>query len=153
MLKDDSIWAEKAGRIASLTKDVSEVMSALGVGETQLKDQPSVVYHSACSMQHGQKLREEPKNLLKSAGFEVRDPAEGHLCCGSAGTYNLLQPELAGALKVRKAAHLEAQGAAVIATGNIGCLIQISGATEIPVVHTVELLDWATGGPVPESLK
>jgi len=152
MLKDDSIWAEKAGRIASLTKDVSEVMSALGVGETQLKDQPSVVYHSACSMQHGQKLREEPKNLLKSAGFEVRDPAEGHLCCGSAGTYNLLQPELAGALKVRKAAHLEAQGAAVIATGNIGCLIQISGATEIPVVHTVELLDWATGGPVPEGL-
>jgi glycolate oxidase iron-sulfur subunit len=153
MLKDDPAWAEKATKIASITKDVSEVMSTLGVGENQLAEKHSVVYHSACSMQHGQKLCEEPRNLLKSVGFEVREPAEGHLCCGSAGTYNLLQPEMAAALKVRKVAHLEAQAAEVIATGNIGCLVQISSATDTPVVHTVELLDWATGGPVPRGLK
>jgi glycolate oxidase iron-sulfur subunit len=153
MLKDDPAWADQAAQIASLSKDVTEVMSSLGVGENKLKQHPSVVYHSACSMQHGQKLREEPKNLLKSVGFEVSEPAEGHLCCGSAGTYSLLQPELSGRLKVRKVAHLEARKAAVIATGNIGCLIQISGATDTPVVHTVELLDWATGGPSPEGLK
>jgi glycolate oxidase iron-sulfur subunit len=103
-------------------------------------------------MQHGQELRDEPKDLLKSAGFEVRDPVEGHLCCGSAGTYNLLQPEIAERLKTRKAKNLEAQNADIIATGNIGCLVQISGATKVPVLHTVELLDWATGGPVPDDL-
>lgn len=153
MLKDDPQWAEKAARISGLARDVTEVMSGLGLGEVRIKDQPVVVYHSACSMQHGQKLRLEPKALLKAAGFDVRDPAEGHLCCGSAGTYNLLQPKIAEALKTRKAANLEAQGAGLIATGNIGCLVQISGATELPVVHTVELLDWATGGRVPEGMK
>jgi glycolate oxidase iron-sulfur subunit len=152
MLKNDAAWADKAAKISTLTKDVTEVMSSLGVGEIKIKDQPVVVYHSACSMQHGQKLRNEPKNLLKIAGFEVREPAEGHLCCGSAGTYNLLQPELAERLKLRKAVNLEEQAADIIATGNIGCLMQISGATDVPVVHTAELLDWATGGPVPEGL-
>ncbi|NQU57515.1 MAG: glycolate oxidase subunit GlcF, partial [Rhodospirillales bacterium] len=153
MLKDDPAWADRAAKISALAKDVTEVMTSLGVGDVKISNQPVVVYHSACSMQHGQKLRNEPKNLLKAAGFEVREPAEGHLCCGSAGTYNLLQPEIAECLKVRKAANLEAQGAAVIVTGNIGCQVQISGATDTPVVHTVELLDWATGGTVPPGLE
>lgn len=153
MLKGDPDWADRAMMISSLAKDVTEVMSTLGLGEVKISNQPVIVYHSACSMQHGQKLRNEPKNLLKAAGFEVREPAEGHLCCGSAGTYNLLQPEIAERLKVRKVGNLEAQGAAIIATGNIGCLVQISGATDISVVHTVELLDWATGGTVPEDLE
>ena len=152
MLQGDPVWAEKAAKIATLSKDVTETMSFLGLGDIKVSDQPVVVYHSACSMQHGQELRDEPKDLLKSAGFVVRDPAEGHLCCGSAGTYNLLQPEIAGRLKTRKAKNLEAQNADIIATGNIGCLEQISGATKVPVLHTVELLDWATGGPVPDDL-
>jgi glycolate oxidase iron-sulfur subunit len=152
MLQGDPVWAEKAAKIATLSKDVTETMSFLGLGDIKVSDQPVVVYHSACSMQHGQELRDEPKDLLKSAGFEVRDPVEGHLCCGSAGTYNLLQPEIAERLKTRKAKNLEAQNADIIATGNIGCLVQISGATKVPVLHTVELLDWATGGPVPDDL-
>lgn len=152
MLQNDPVWADRAAKVSELTRDVTEVMTSLGIGEIKITDQPVVVYHSACSMQHGQKLRNEPKNLLRSSGFEVRDPAEGHLCCGSAGTYNLLQPEIAERLKLRKAINLEEQGADVIATGNIGCLVQIAGATDIPIVHTVELLDWATGGPKPECL-
>ncbi len=152
MLKDDPAWSEAAASIAALAKDVTEVMTDLGVDESAVRDLPTVVYHSACSMQHGQKLREEPKRLLRAAGFEVREPAEGHLCCGSAGTYNLLQPELAERLKERKAANLEKQGADVIASGNIGCLVQISSATDTPVVHTAELLDWAAGGPPPPGL-
>lgn len=152
MLQGDPLWAEKAAKIASLSKDVTEVMASLGLGDVKVIDQPVIVYHSACSMQHGQNLRDEPKDLLKGAGFDVRDPAEGHLCCGSAGTYNLLQPEIAGRLKTRKVKNLEAQKGDVIATGNIGCLVQISGATKLPVLHTVELLDWATGGPAPDDL-
>jgi len=112
-----------------------------------------VTYHSACSMQHGQQIREQPKDLLRGAGFEVLEPAEGHLCCGSAGTYNLLQPELAGRLLARKIDNLKKTGGQIIATGNIGCLVQIAegfaGEGGVPVVHTVELLDWATGGPKP----
>ena len=157
MLKHDPAWAERAARIADLACDVSEIMSELGVGEVTEKGLPVVTYHSACSMQHGQGLREEPKTLLRDAGFEVREPAEGHLCCGSAGTYNMLQPALAGRLLERKVENLKKTGGAVIATGNIGCLEQIAGGFADPngdnkgppVVHTVELLDWATGGPKP----
>ena len=152
MLQGDPVWAEKAAKIASLSKDVTETMTFLGLGDVKVSEQPVVVYHSACSMQHGQKLRDEPKDLLRSAGFEVLDPVEGHLCCGSAGTYNLLQPEIAERLKTRKVKNLEAQKADIIATGNIGCLVQISGATKVPILHTVELLDWATGGPIPDDL-
>jgi glycolate oxidase iron-sulfur subunit len=152
MLQSDAVWANKAAKIASLCKDVSEIMSLIGLGDIKVSDQPSIVYHSACSMQHGQELSDEPKELLKSAGFDVRDPVEGHLCCGSAGTYNLLQPEIAARLKTRKAKNLEAQNADIIATGNIGCLVQISSATKVPVLHTVELLDWVTGGPAPDDL-
>ena len=156
MLKHDPVWAERAARIAGLARDVSEIINELGVGEATEKGLPVVTYHSACSMQHGQGLSEEPKALLAAAGFEVREPAEGHLCCGSAGTYNMLQPELAGRLLERKVENLKRAGGAVIATGNIGCLEQIAGGTGEnkgpPVVHTVELLDWATGGPKPEGI-
>jgi glycolate oxidase iron-sulfur subunit len=103
-------------------------------------------------MRHGQKLVEQPKALLVKAGFEVREPAEPHLCCGSAGTYNIMQPALAGRLKARKIENLRRTGGAVVATGNIGCLMQLSGDVGVPVVHTVELLDWATGGPKPAGL-
>ncbi len=111
-----------------------------------------VAYHSACSLQHGQQIRNEPKQLLKDAGFIVLDPPEGHLCCGSAGTYNLLQPEIATRLRDRKVANLESLSPEVIAAGNIGCITQIASGTALPVVHTVELLDWATGGPRPRKL-
>jgi len=152
MLAQDREWAAPAARIAGLARDVTEVMADLELQDVQPVDAPVVAYHSACSMQHGQRLTDGPKALLSQAGFEVREPSEGHLCCGSAGTYNLLQPDLAGKLGARKTANIEATGAGLIATGNIGCLVQIGGLTKIPVVHTVELLDWATGGPKPEGV-
>ena len=111
-----------------------------------------IAYHSACSMQHGQKLTKPPKDLLTQAGFEVREPLEGHLCCGSAGTYNMMQPEISARLKDRKAANVKRTGAEVMATGNIGCMMQLQDAVGMPVVHTVELLDWATGGPKPAGI-
>jgi len=152
MLKEDSDWAHRASRIAGLTKDVSEIMAELGVQQPANQSDLTVAYHSACSMQHGQKITDAPKKLLIDAGFAVRSPTEGHLCCGSAGTYNMTQPELAEQLGRRKAGNLEATDADVIATGNIGCLVQIGNYGKLPVVHTVELLDWATGGPKPPGL-
>jgi len=158
MFKDDADWAERAERIASLTRDITEIMNELNLGDVLEETRPTVTYHSACSMQHGQQLREQPKSLLSEAGFEVVEPAEGHLCCGSAGTYNILQPELAGQLQARKVENLQAAGGRIIATGNIGCLVQIAdglaqaGIDDTPVVHTVELLDWATGGPKPPGI-
>jgi glycolate oxidase iron-sulfur subunit len=157
ILSDDDVWAEPARRTAALARDVSEVMTELGLKDPVPIPWPGggpriVAYHSACSMQHGQGLRQEPVALLAQAGIEVREPAEGHLCCGSAGTYNLLQTEIAARLGARKAANLEGLGATVIATGNIGCLVQLAGTTTASVVHTVELLDWATGGPPPDEL-
>ena len=153
MLKDDPDWADRAETISALTCDVTEIMSELGLGDVIAQSRPTVTYHSACSMQHGQQIREQPKDLLRGAGFEVLEPAEGHLCCGSAGTYNLLQPELAGRLLARKIDNLKKTCGQIIATGNIGCLVQIAegfaGEGGVPVVHTVELLDWATGGPKP----
>jgi len=152
LLRTDPAWAGKAGAVSSLAKDVTEVMAALGLSDAKAPEALKVAYHSACSLQHGQRIKDEPKRLLKEAGFEVREPAEAHLCCGSAGTYNLLQPEIAGRLQARKAANLARTGAGVVAAGNIGCMIQIAGGLDMPVVHTVELLDWATGGPKPEKL-
>jgi glycolate oxidase iron-sulfur subunit len=154
MLRTDPAWAGRAARMSALTKDVVEVMTDIGLGEAKVAaaDLPAVAYHSACSMQHGQQIKTQPKALLAQAGFEVREPAESHLCCGSAGTYNLMQPEIADRLKARKAANIARTGAAVVATGNIGCLVQIGGAVEAPVVHTAELLDWASGGPKPAEL-
>jgi glycolate oxidase iron-sulfur subunit len=159
MLKGDPAWAERAAKISGLATDITEIMTELGLGDVSAGDRPAVTYHSACSMQHGQQILEQPKKLLRDAGFEVLEPLEGHLCCGSAGTYNILQPELAGRLRDRKIENLKAAGGQIIATGNIGCLVQIAGGLAdsdeggaIPVVHTVELLDWATGGPKPVGL-
>ena len=111
-----------------------------------------VAYHSACSLQHGQQIDKQPKDLLAAAGFTVVEVPEGHLCCGSAGTYNLLQPELAAALRDRKLANIALTRADLVAAGNVGCITQLAGAAPLPVVHTVELLDWATGGPMPPAL-
>ncbi|HTV89989.1 MAG TPA: glycolate oxidase subunit GlcF [Stellaceae bacterium] len=153
LLRTDAAYADKAALIAGLARDVSEVVAELGLpqlaGGTHRGRR--VAYHSACSLQHGQKIEREPKALLAAAGFHVVDVPEGHLCCGSAGTYNLLQPELAARLRERKLANLAATGAAVVAAGNIGCIAQLAGSGQ-PVVHTVELLDWATGGPRPREL-
>ncbi len=151
MLRTDPAWAEKAAKVSALSKDVTEVLSKLGLPEGAPKDL-TVVYHSACSLQHGQKIKTEPKTLLARAGFAVVEPGEAHLCCGSAGTYNMLQPELATALGKRKAGNIEATKADLVAAGNIGCLTQIAQHAHLPAVHTVELLDWATGGPKPAGL-
>ncbi|WP_265500468.1 glycolate oxidase subunit GlcF [Paracoccus beibuensis] len=143
-----------ARRVASLARDVTEFLVGLGL-PTRKGEQGEgmrVAYHSACSLQHGQQIRSAPKDLLTQAGFRVVEPADPHICCGSAGTYNLLQPELSAELKSRKVATLEAVTPQVIAAGNIGCMMQIGGGTRLPVVHTVELLDWATGGPKPPAL-
>jgi glycolate oxidase iron-sulfur subunit len=148
LLADDPAYAEKAARFAALARDVTEYIAGLDLAFAAPK--PLVVaYHAACTLQHGQKIVEPPKALLSRAGFTVREPAESHLCCGSAGTYNILHPETAAALRARKVGHLERLKPDVIAAGNIGCLTQIASATTIPVVHTVELLDWASGGPAP----
>ena len=142
--------AADAAEVAGLACDVSELLERIGLPEG--RGGLRVAYHAACSLQHGQQVKTAPKTLLKRAGFEVVEPADSHLCCGSAGTYNLLQPEISAELKARKVATLEAVKPQVIAAGNIGCMMQIGGGTGLPVVHTVELLDWATGGPKPRVL-
>lgn len=153
MLKDDADWAQRAAKVSSLAKDVSELLMDLDIeGHVEDFEKPTVAYHSACSMQHGQGLKTQPTALLRQAGFTVSEPKEAHLCCGSAGTYNIMQPSIAAQLGARKAENLSDTGGEVIATGNIGCLVQIGKYAEAPVVHTVELLDWATGGPKPEKL-
>jgi glycolate oxidase iron-sulfur subunit len=152
MFRDERAYAEKATRVSAHTKDIVEYMLTLGLKSTAGTRDLVVAYHSACSMQHGQQIRTEPKTLLKQAGFTVKDVPEGHICCGSAGTYNLLQPEIAGRLRARKVANIERMSPDVIATGNIGCITQIGKGTAIPIVHTAELLDWATGGPMPAAL-
>ncbi len=152
MLRHDPELAEPAARIAGLTRDVSEVLLELGVPPTGDAPPMRVAYHAACSLQHGQQIKTAPKTLLRQAGFDVVEPRESHLCCGSAGTYNLMQPKLAGQLKARKVGHIEALSPEVVATGNIGCMTQIATGTKVPVAHTVELLDWATGGPKPSVL-
>jgi len=152
MFRDDPELADKAGAVSALARDVTELMSEIGLQAQAHPTGRRVAYHSACSLQHGQKIRMQPKQLLKDAGFIVLDPPEGHLCCGSAGTYNLLQPEIATRLRDRKVANLESLSPELIAAGNIGCLTQIANGTTLPVVHTVELLDWATGGQRPRNL-
>jgi glycolate oxidase iron-sulfur subunit len=152
MLRTDPAYAVKAARISALAKDVSEYLARLNIQAAAPPARLTVAYHAACSLQHGQKVAREPKELLSKCGFVVKDVPEGHLCCGSAGTYNILQPELAERLRDRKVANIETLQPDVIAAGNIGCITQIAAGTAIPVVHTVELLDWATGGPVPEQL-
>ena len=148
MLRLDPAYAEKAARVSALAKDITEYLASLDL-PSHMPRGITVAYHSACSMQHGQRITMAPKLLLKAAGFTVRDPAEGHLCCGSAGTYNILQPEISGELKARKVKNIEATKADIIATGNIGCITQIATGTGMPILHTVELLDWAYGGERP----
>jgi glycolate oxidase iron-sulfur subunit len=152
MLREDPAYADKAARISAMSKDITEVMTELGLMPAVVDTDLVVAYHSACSMQHGQRITAEPKALLGQAGFTVRDVPEGHLCCGSAGTYNMLQPEIASQLRDRKIANIERVRPDVIASGNIGCITQLAAGTGVPVVHTVALLDWATGGPLPAAI-
>ena len=143
--------AADAARVSAIAMDVSEVLMKLDLPEGAPKN-TKVAYHAACSLQHGQKIKTFPKDLLKRAGFTVLEPADSHLCCGSAGTYNLMQPEISKQLKARKVQTLEALTPDIISAGNIGCMMQIGSGTDTPIVHTVELLDWATGGPKPPAL-
>ena len=145
------IGSDDAAAVSALTMDISELLVKLGLPEGAPKGL-RVAYHAACSLQHGQQIKTAPKDLLKRVGFTVVEPADSHLCCGSAGTYNLLQPEISAQLKARKVQTLEAKKPDIISAGNIGCMMQIGSATGVPVVHTVELLDWATGGPRPRGL-
>jgi glycolate oxidase iron-sulfur subunit len=149
MLREDPAYAAKAARVAALAKDVTEYLGTLTLDAPVRTLKGPLAYHSACSMQHGQKITDLPKRLLRESGFAVRDVPEGHICCGSAGTYNLLQPEIADQLRARKVANIRKVQPVAVAAGNIGCMTQIGIGTEIPVVHTVELLDWARGGPAP----
>jgi glycolate oxidase iron-sulfur subunit len=153
VLRGDRDYAAKATRISGLAKDITEYLATLDLPAGAAPRPLNVAYHAACSLQHGQKVTQAPKELLCKFGFVVKDVPEGHLCCGSAGTYNILQPALAVRLRDRKVANIERLRPDVIAAGNIGCIMQIAAGTAIPVVHTVELLDWATGGPVPEALR
>jgi glycolate oxidase iron-sulfur subunit len=157
MLRGDKAYAERAARVSGLAKDVAEYLATL-----PLKRDPNalqsgaplvVAYHSACSLQHGQRIVRQPKELLANLGFVVKDIPEGHLCCGSAGTYNILQPDFARRLRERKVRTIERLRPDVIAAGNIGCITQIAAGTELPAVHTVELIDWATGGRRPAALR
>jgi glycolate oxidase iron-sulfur subunit len=153
MLRDDPDYAAKAERVSELARDITEYLDTVGLGAPAIEPGIEIAYHAACSLQHGQQVKDAPKSLLAAAGFKVREPAEAHLCCGSAGTYNMLQPEISGQLRDRKVARIEETGARVVAAGNLGCMVQIGSATDLPVVHTVELLDWAHGGPRPDSLR
>ena len=156
MLREDAAYGEKAVRIAALARDVTEVVEALGLSPSSgvvTERNRRVAYHSACSMQHGQGINAGPKRLLAMAGFEPLDVPEGHLCCGSAGTYNILQPKIAAALRDRKLANIAATEPDLVATGNIGCITQLAAGSSVPIVHTVELLDWATGGLEPKALR
>ena len=153
LLRQDRIYAGKAARVSELTKDVSEYLTKLDLAAPVQPSSLVVAYHSACSLQHGQRVLHEPKALLRNLGFQVRDVPEAHLCCGSAGTYNMLQPAIARRLAERKAANIAKLTPDLIAAGNLGCMTQLESVTDIPIVHTVELVDWATGGPQPHALR
>jgi glycolate oxidase iron-sulfur subunit len=152
MLRTDPAYAAKAAQVSLITMDISEYLERLKLAPERGAVALVVAYHAACSLQHGQKITRAPKDLLSKIGFVVKDVPEGHLCCGSAGTYNMLEPELAEKLRERKVGNIEKLKPDVIAAGNIGCMTQIAAGTAIPVVHTVELIDWATGGPAPVAL-
>ena len=142
---------EKARTIAGLAKDVSEILVELKLPD-QAEKQIKIAYHAACSLQHGQQIINHPKDVLRQCGYQITEPKNSHLCCGSAGTYNLLQPKISEELKNRKVQSLEAKRPDIIAAGNIGCMMQIASSSNVPVVHTIELVDWATGGPKPSKL-
>jgi glycolate oxidase iron-sulfur subunit len=149
MLREDRDYADPAAKVSGLARDITEYVASLDLPAPQGRSDLVVAYHSACSLQHGQKITALPKDLLSKNGFVVKDVPESHLCCGSAGTYNILQPDIANRLRDRKVANIASVKPDMIAAGNIGCMVQIAGGTSVPVVHTIELLDWATGGPRP----
>jgi glycolate oxidase iron-sulfur subunit len=153
MLRQDEAYAAKAKTVSALARDVIEYINK--INDLSTIDHPylTVAYHGACSLQHGQKITRDPKEILSKSGFVVKDVQDGHLCCGSAGTYNILQPQLARALRDRKVASIAKVAPDVIAAGNVGCITQIAAGTDIPVVHPIELIDWATGGPMPGALR
>jgi glycolate oxidase iron-sulfur subunit len=152
LLRHEPQYAERAAKLASLARDITEFLIGYDLGAPRRWSSLRIAYHSACSMQHGQRIIEEPKTLLRKAGFTVLDIAESHICCGSAGVYNILQPEIAAQLRQRKVANIEALRPDIVAAGNLGCITQIGLGTDVAVVHTAELLDWAYGGPVPRGL-
>ena len=154
MLREDTDYAREGRAACRRRRRTSRNISrASNFAASPREDKLVVAYHSACSMQHGQQIRDEPKRLLRNAGFDVRDVPEGHICCGSAGVYNILQPEIAGQLRARKVANIERTKPDIVATGNIGCITQIGAGTRLPIAHTVELIDWAQGGPLPPALE
>jgi glycolate oxidase iron-sulfur subunit len=152
ILRNDPAYATRAAAVSALARDFAEVVEAAGLPPVTTPTDLVVAYHPACSLQHGQAIRDAPQRLLRQAGYAVVEPREAHLCCGSAGVYNILQPQIATELRTRKVAALEARRPDVIAAGNIGCLVQIASGAQAPVIHTAELLDWATGGPSPPGL-
>jgi glycolate oxidase iron-sulfur subunit len=153
LLRNDPDYAERAAEISRITRDVTEFLTEHRIGAPNRWSSIRVAYHSACSMQHGQGITTAPRMLLKQAGYSVADIPEGHICCGSAGTYNMLQPELSKELRDRKVRNIRTTKPDVVATGNIGCITQLQTGMDIPIVHTVELLDWAYGGPIPPGLE
>jgi glycolate oxidase iron-sulfur subunit len=153
MLRGDEAYADRAAAVAALARDITEFMADFGLDPPVREVDLKVAYHAACSMQHGQQITRAPKELLARAGFTVADVPEGHLCCGSAGTYNIMQPAIATRLRDRKIANIQRTAPDLIAAGNIGCLAQLKGGTSIPALHTVQLLDWATGGPAPRAIQ
>ncbi len=153
MFRTDAAYAERAKRISNLAKDIAEFIGGVSLQPAVGVPALAVAYHAACSLQHGQKIRSQPKELLATLGFVVKDVPEGHLCCGSAGIYNILQSAIATRLRKRKVDSIESLRPDVIAAGNIGCITQIAAGTELPIVHTIELIDWATGGPCPSVLR
>ncbi len=152
LLARDHGYAERAAHMATLARDITEFLAEIGLQPPEQWFDLKLAYHSACSMQHGQRIHAAPRDLLRQAGFTLVEIPEGHLCCGSAGTYNLTQPEIAGALRDRKLRNIESVRPDAVATGNIGCIVQLQQTSTIPIVHTVELLDWALGGPCPREM-
>ncbi len=153
LFENDPVLKEKAALVASLAKDITEYLTNVELQADGFAPDLKVAYHSACSLQHGQKVTNLPKQLLEKAGFDVHPLPEAHICCGSAGTYNLMQPEISARLKERKIKNIKKVDPDLVAAGNIGCITQIASGMDLPVVHTVELLDWATGGPKPEHIE
>jgi glycolate oxidase iron-sulfur subunit len=153
MLRNHPDYAAGAAKIASMCRDISEFINEIKSLEYVSRPPITVAYHPACSLAHGQRVTEAPKVMLSEAGFVLKDIPESHLCCGSAGTYNMLQPELANRLRDRKIANIDKVTPELIAAGNIGCITQIAAGTPIPVVHPIELIDWATGGSAPKALE
>ena len=151
-LASDGQLAAEGARAGAIARDIMEFLGEVGLPPVARPHALTVAYHAPCSLQHGQGVRTAPQRLLAEAGYTVREVPEGHLCCGSAGVYNILQPELAGRLRDRKAANIARTAPDVVSAGNIGCMVQIAPALDAPVVHPVELLDWATGGPRPAAL-